>query len=223
MALSSLSFVSVDDLRTYVQAGGSGQDENFEKALNAGLTVILDVTARDWVSRGSQTEYHSVRGRRETLRLSQWPVKTVASVHESMDWPRVYDATTLLVEGTDYLVDNSLGEIRRISSGWRTCWAQGERAIKIVRTAGFSSTAEVVGAYTVAESLVEIARLASIQLSMAAGIFKQGDTKGWGDTDNTDTQGSVRRALSFLSGEDRDYLRSVARTEFGDRTWEIAA
>lgn len=227
MALSLYSFVDVPALKEYVGAGGDGQDGNYERALNAALRVVEGRQGREWVTRGSKTEYHSLRGGHRRIRMSQWPVKTVTSVHESTSWPRVWDSTTLLVEGTDYLVDNETGELRRIGGGGGLAyWACGERAVRVIRVAGYTqpfAASDTSGAYTRAEALDALAELTGLVLVIAAGIFKEGDTRGWGDTDTTDAQGAVRRALAYLSPSQLEALDSYRRIEFGERTWEIAA
>lgn len=226
MALSEFWFVGLDDLKPYVGAEGSGQDQNLEGALAAAHTALELRTGREWVTRGSKTELHSIRGRRERIRLSQFPCKTVTSVHESTSWPRVFDSTTLLVDGTDYLYDAQLGELRRVSGGALICWPSGERTVQVVRIAGFTSplaTADLAGAFTRAEALVALAELAQLVKVMAAGMFKEGDIKGWGESSTQNSAGFAQKALAYLTPAQLDQLDSYRSIDFGERTWEIAA
>lgn len=52
--------------------------------------------------------------------LPEYPIaeSAVIEVWESTTIPRVYDATTLLVEGTDYFVDRESGRLWRIGGRW---------------------------------------------------------------------------------------------------------
>lgn len=219
MALSQFSLITVDQLRDYMGLTGTGGVGNLEAAANAAIRMIERRQNREWVTRGPRYEFHTVRHpRRCELRLAQFPARTVTSVWESLAVPPVYDATTLLVEGTDYTVDHELGILTRITgAGAAGYWRQGERAIRVLRTAGFTApwaTTDAAGAYTAAQARDELGELIRWQLEIAAGMYKRGDEKAWGDTDNTDAMGSSSRALAFLSAADRDELDGMARVEW---------
>jgi len=226
MALSPFSIISVDDLRSYGGWTGSGQDENFERACNAASTAVERILGRLLVTRGSQTVYFSVRQTVEDLLLDQYPCKTVTAVYESTSFPRVWDSTTLLTADTHFYLDQQLGSLRRISGGYRTCWARGERVLRVDRTAGYSqpfASADSTGAYTRAEAQADLGELIGLALVIAAGVYKEGDTHAWGDGQSTDAQGTVTRALAYLSKAQQETLMSYARVEFGERKWEIVA
>lgn len=70
------------------------------------------------------------------LVLNKFPTSSVTSVHVSCDVPRVYDATTLLTAGEDYLVDSDAGILHRVDgSAWPTP-PQSVRVIYVVAFAG---------------------------------------------------------------------------------------
>lgn len=83
----------------------------------------------------SITEYrngHDV----DTLVMGEYPITDASAVQiwESKAFPRVYDATTLLVNGTDYVIESKTGIAQRASGKW----AAGMNAIKITYPAGFT-------------------------------------------------------------------------------------
>jgi len=61
-----------------------------------------------------------------------WPVVSVASVHESWDVPRVWDATTL-VATTDYLADSKGGILHRPYG----LWSKERQSIRTIYTVGY--------------------------------------------------------------------------------------
>ena len=113
-------------------------DATRDAALNALIaSVSADVAAhcgRVFES-GSATEYRNGRGM-TGIYVSRLPVTAVTSVHESVSVPRVYDATTLLVAGTDYDYDDATGKFYRMSGA---AWQDGEKAVKIVYTGGYAT------------------------------------------------------------------------------------
>lgn len=227
VSLAPYALIDVASLREYGGWPGSGQADRATWACNAATSAIERELGDRWlVTRGSTGFYFSPRQRVEVIRLPQFPCKTLASVHESTAFPRVYDSTTLLVDGTDYFYDAALGEIRRISGGSRTCWATGERGIKVVCTPGYTAphaASDADGAYTRAEAATDLGELIGLALVMAAGLYKEGDTKAWGDSQAQGDPGSVTRALAYLSAAQLEQLHSYRRVEFGERTWEVVA
>ena len=83
------------------------------------------------------TEYPRVRGAlAETLNLDVYPVTSITSIHVSTALPRVYATDELLVDGTDYIVEEGNGILHRVGGA---CWPMAVKAIKAVYVAGYAT------------------------------------------------------------------------------------
>ena len=211
MALSESHFVCTEaEYRLNAAAGGSDQKANIQAALRDTTTYMERLIGRSIVSRGAVTEYHTIpfQSWRESIRLNQYPLLTLTSVHESCASPRVYDATTLLVNGTDYVYIADTGEIRRLCSSELTTWRWGYRAIKVVYTAGWAQ-ADVPG------------ELKRICLFAATSMLKESALQRWGVSAATDDQGNYQRFIGYLPPDQLQMLQSYALEKYG-RTGEAA-
>jgi hypothetical protein len=209
MSLGTYALVTLEGLKGYIGASGSGQDDSLERCIDRATSWLESQTNRKFITRGNTTEYHSVRDGEHTIRVGEWPIATVVTVHETSVTPRVYGATALLVDGTDYQVVKELGLIRRISSSEPIRWLTGTRAIKVVYTYGYASTV------VVPEDLKQIA------LFVAVSMFKESDRARWGVSQVQDGLGMVTRYTGYLPGDMKEQLDGY-RHELFDRTWENA-
>lgn len=209
MSVGTYALVSLDELRAAIGAadGGPGQDANLEKCIDRATAWLENETNRKFITRGNTTEYHTVRDGEHTIRVAEWPITTVVSVHETTTIPRTYGATALLVDGTDYRVVKELGLIRRISSAELTRWQTGYQAIKVIYTYGYATSASVP------EDLKQIA------LFVAISMFKETDRARWGVSSVTDGLGTVTRYLGYLPPDMKSRLDGY-RHDLFDRTWE---
>ena len=113
--------------------------DSFNAHARALIESALD---RHLVTRGALTEYHSIDRHTHRIYLTQYPVISITSVHESA--ALTYDATTLLTSGTDYLLaDANAGALDRISGGGPIGWLAGYRVIQVVYSAGYADTSSV--------------------------------------------------------------------------------
>jgi hypothetical protein len=133
------ALASLQELKDYLPAHGDTEDDGLTKALNRASAILEARTDRHFVTRGELTEYHSVYDGRRLLELSQAPVISITSIHESASLPPVYDADSLLVPEEDYLVDRERGLVDRVCTGIPIGWASGRRAIRVVWSYGYRS------------------------------------------------------------------------------------
>jgi hypothetical protein len=209
MAAETWAAISSAEFRQRYSAGGTGQDGNIDAACNIATMAVEQRIDRLLVSRGAITEYHTIRDHLSTLYLGQWPLITLTSVHESLSTPPVYDATTLLVENTGFeKVDGQ--KLRRLSSGSPSCWAHGNRTVKVVYTAGYASTSVVPW------------DLKHVVYVVAASIFGEADRKRFGVSAATDAQGNYQRFQGYFTPELEAMLEPYKRRD-AHRTWELAA
>jgi hypothetical protein len=109
-----------------------------ESILNQSSALIENYLGRHIITRGSITEYHSFHAADSDLYTRQWPLISVASVHEDLN--REYNADDLLTVNTDYIVVGPPGKLQRIisSTGGEQSWLLGFRAIKVIYQAGYA-------------------------------------------------------------------------------------
>lgn len=72
----------------------------------------------------------------QRLQVKRPPIASVTSLHFSSALPRVYDATTVLVEGTDFIVSES--GLWVTLEAPRYAFGSGERAARLIYVGGFS-------------------------------------------------------------------------------------
>ncbi len=211
MPFPAYALISEDEFRTRFNAGGLDQKENIEAAIISATLELERLSDRLFVSRGSITEYHTIRSseRFEELWLGQYPFLSFTTVHEDTSSPPTYGAPTLLVAGTDYQTV-APDRIRRLSGGGGGAWwAPGNRSVRVVYTAGYANTAAVP--YDLKQLCFELAAL----------IFSENDKKRWGVQAQTDAAGNYQRFLGHITPDMEARINRYRRIEF-HRTWEVA-
>lgn len=163
MTLSTYSLLSLEELKAELRVKDVEKDTELIALANTVSEVIEAYLDRQIVTRGSLTEYHTmeVNGDRiyvPNLCLLDYPVISVTSIHEDTAWPRTYGASYLLTSGTDYQTHPPSGTVYRLTSpGAKYVWARGFRAIKVVYSAGYATTAAVPNTIkTVAKRLAAV-------------------------------------------------------------------
>lgn len=146
--LSAYSLLSLEELKDELRIADDGKNLALTILANTVSEVIEEYLSRQIVTRGSLTEYHTMEANGETLAaesvlsLLEWPAISITNVWEDTNWPRTYP--TPLTAGTDYQANNPTGRIHRLTSpGARYRWATGFRAVKVVYSAGYATTAAV--------------------------------------------------------------------------------
>lgn len=147
MAVSTYALVSLAEAKAAIPVVGSGNESAIEDLIDGVSVVIERTVGRHFVTRGSLTEYHTMRASTCDLYPRHYPIISVTTIHEDADWPRTYPASSALDVGDDYELAHSddSGEwwIRRLSTGGPFPWALGSKAIKLVYAAGYATTAVV--------------------------------------------------------------------------------
>lgn len=178
MALYSYSILALDELKRYLGVQGTEKDDLLEDIANEVTDEFERHLGRLLVTRGAITEYHTLPSgwslRTTELRPRQWPIITLTSVHESLDWPRVYTAATLLTVAEDYeIVRVQRDYIRRLGSHW-PC---GTRTVKLVYAAGYATTAAVPGRIKAQAKAYAALRWAELNRG-AFGVSSMSDPQG---------------------------------------------
>lgn len=211
MAAETWSAITSTEFRERFGAGGTGEAANIDAACNIATMTMEQRIDRLIVSRGSITEYHTLGPLDcfSSIYLGQWPWITVTSVHESLSNPPVYDATTLLVDGTGF-EKVAPDRLRRLSSGVPASWARGNRAIKVVYTAGYANTAAVPW------------DLKHVAFVIAAAIFEEQTKHRFGISSASDGAGNFQRFVGYFTPQLDELLAPYKRRD-AHRTWELAA
>ena len=112
-------------------------------ALPALISQVSDlIQGPTWCNRtfaqASVTEYPAPLSHYASVLFpSRPPIGTITSLHFSSAIPRVYDATTLLVEGTDYIVSADFNTIELVSA--RSLSGIRAKAFKLIYSGGYAT------------------------------------------------------------------------------------
>lgn len=199
------------------------QDDRKEAILNQLLVEIENLLDRQIVTRGSLTEFHSLKdGGRRVLYVSQYPLigaTNTITVHEDPNWEAApasaYGASALLVENVDYFVIKLAEEPAPYVKLYRLgrAWATGYRRIKVAASSGcgYANTAAVPTA------------IKGVCLEVAARAWRDRSKGEIGLLSRTDGMGTITRQLpALLLEEDKRKLRPYRREDLAP-TWERAA
>lgn len=118
-------------LKEQLQMTGTGNDA-FLTNLVARASAFIKTVTRRCLNQTTLTEYHDGTGD-DRIRLRDWPVGTVTSVHESMD--QAWDASTL-VAASDYIVDARLGRIIRKAG---VVFQRYPQSVRVIYQAGYAT------------------------------------------------------------------------------------
>lgn len=89
----------------------------------------------------AKTEYLNVNWATHIIQLTESPVNTITSVEERTGYGQNY--VTLTTGNYEYYLDEATDSLYRTTNGSNyKNWAQGPGAVKVVYTAGYSSTPE---------------------------------------------------------------------------------
>jgi hypothetical protein len=215
VSLFAYSLLSIEELKEHLQVSGEGKDHLLEMILTRVTDEIEDYLGRHIITRTTAveatrlTEYHTAPADFYELRTLQWPIITVTTVHEEILSPRLYGASALLVEGTNYEVIKGAKPrsiIRRISyTGTPYPWLTGHRAIKVVYSAGYADTANVPQ------------RIKAVALRYAEIIWDEHKRGAYGVSGQADGLGNYTRFASpTLSPDMKGSLANEMRSSF----WE---
>lgn len=176
-----------------IQQGDWREDARLTTLNDIARSLIEDYLDRHIVSRGSITEYHTVRPASAELYTRQFPLLTITSIHE--DDSRAFGATSLLTVNTDYIVSAPFGRILRISGSLPTVWLTTWRSVKIVYTAGYATTAVV-------DASLKHAALRTIAL-----LWNELKREEIGYSSISDAQGNISRLVP--GGLNQDVKRAI--------------
>lgn len=183
MALAANALLTLPELASHLdpaQSGTQDQTDSFERVINAASDIIQAHLGRSLITPSTDlVEYHTVDPYQSDLYMRDWPIVSVATVHE--DVTRAYGAGSLLVADTDYIVSKPLGKLIRVASGAGLgTWASGFRAVKVAYKPGWTVAALP-------------ARFKDAALFLCALLYKEQARANWGVSSITDAAGNFTR------------------------------
>jgi len=187
MALITGALLTAEQFIGVLGADSGAEASRIEDVINAASLMIENYCERQFVTRGALTEYHSPLGP-WTLYSKQYPIISVTSIHETLT--RTYDATTLLVENTDYVIESSdEGKIIRVAglTSGPMAWAIGYRTVKLIYAAGYKSPTGGAAGAALPDDLVAIAR------RLCARMWKEQERRQWDVQSQSDAAGNFQR------------------------------
>jgi len=192
----------------------------FTGAVTLALAGVVGAGSGDTLDVGTSagyTELYSPNGCSALIRPIEYPVLSVAAVHED-PITRAFGPDTLLVAGTDFELrgqDTISRAIARVLAGRDIPWRAGRRGVQARMSAGWRGTAGVPRS------------VRGVVLELAAWFNAFSDGKSWGTTDRQDGTGNVTYSGpprltdelgARLSGEHRSELMPTA-----ERGWSEVA
>lgn len=130
-------FRQMADIRAAGAAAGNEytdaheDDDRIDQLLDQ-VTTEARMVLRQNITQQLTTERQDGRAVRQLV-IGEQPVIGLVSVHETQDEPRLYDATTLLVEDTDYLLDDA-GVLHRLAG---CVWLPGPNTVQVKAVTGW--------------------------------------------------------------------------------------
>jgi hypothetical protein len=207
MALATNALLTAEQLGDILGTGAGGSASLIEDVIASASSMIERFLAgRQLVTRGALTEYYSPRGDSSGLYLNQYPIISVTSVHET--YARTYDATTLLVVDTDYVIETDEGALVRVAGATYgpTPWAGGYRAVKAIYVAGYKSPSGGAVGTALPADLVAIAR------RLCARMWKEQERRQWDVSSQSDAAGNFTRfGAATLTDAEKDALMPYMR------------
>jgi hypothetical protein len=206
VALAANALLTVPELLLHLDPGQSGtqdQTDSMERAINAASDIIQAHLGRSLITPGSDlVEYHTVMPYQSEILTLDWPISSVATVHE--DVTRAYGASALLVVDTDYVVSKPGGKLIRVAAGaGEATWSPGFRAVKVTYKPGWTVAALP-------------ARFKDAALFLCALLYKEQTRGNWGVSTITDAAGNFTRlSVDHLPASVRGTLDAETGRVFG--------
>lgn len=131
-----MPFTTLAAVKAALNITESGDDALISQLIPQVDDLFATLLGRDIFNAAGIVEYPVVRGVDTTmLFLRRWPEVVVNSLWVSTDYPRVFDATTLLTEDENYIVEPDTGIVHRVGD----YWTRSPRAIKVDYDGGYST------------------------------------------------------------------------------------
>lgn len=182
-----MSLTTLANVKAFKNVTASDHDVELLRLIPAVDAFIAQYCNRV-LEQATVTEYHSGRAGQTTLRLKQYPVASITSLHDDVD--RVYGADTLLV-AADYVLTDPAAGLAQLDG---FTFEEGLHNIKIVYVGGFPVGSNDLK--LLEQAAIELVWLARDKGDKALlGLQSRSIADGRVDTFNTDWPAGVRELL----------------------------
>lgn len=197
MAVLAASLITAAQFKLYLgpEYAGATNDSLFELLIDS-VSEMFNRHIGGTLAKMTYTDAYFDGNGQESLILSNFPIVSVASIHED---------GVLLTEGAtaDYVVDYAVGMIHRVGGRW----LRGRKTLKINYTAGYVVQGASPGAG-------ETALPADLKLGcmiQAAREWKKSQGSEWGETSRSFPDGSTSHVERGLLKEVEEILQKYRR------------
>lgn len=123
--------------------GSSVDDDRLNALIAAADKIVRGIACRPLLEEASRVEFVEIDGcGRNSFALDLYPVTSIASIHVSTAFPRVYDATTLISSDRYVITGRGRDRVIRLDGG---IWPNTEdcpQSVRVVYTGGYSTGPE---------------------------------------------------------------------------------
>lgn len=135
-----VQLVDLPATREALGLNGPEKDSLLDSLIDRASDVVVGYLNRDIRNDSTLTFHADIWAAVSELRLPDWPIRSITEVKETDDGS-IVTATqgTVLVEDIDYIQDNALGSLIRVTDGVPTTWATGLGAVRIQWQVGYAS------------------------------------------------------------------------------------
>lgn len=180
VSLAANALIDEDEFASYIGSGTTIDVDGARRAINRASDILCE-----WLGRPSLiapasplVEFHTVPPGTSRIHLLDWPVASVATVHE--DAAREYGAATLL-DTDQYMLSKPSGTLIRVEpGGGEAAWLTGLRAVRVSLTPGYAIAAVP-------------ARFKDAAGNLAAMLWAEKKRAQFGATGMSDGQGNFTR------------------------------
>ncbi len=185
-----MSLTTLANVKAFKNITASEHDAEILRLIPA-VDAFLEQYCNRVLEQATVTEYHSGRESQTVLRLKQYPVASITSIHDDVD--RVYGADTLLAPA-DYVLEDAQAGLVRLDG---VSFDEGIHNVKIVYVGGFAAASNERA--SLEQAAIELVWLARDKGDKALlGLQSRSIADGRVDTFNTDWPAGVKEILDGL-------------------------
>lgn len=190
-----MALTTAANLKAFKNITASEHDAEFARLIPVVDQFIAQYCNRATLEQTTVTEYHSARAGQMTLKLRQYPVASITSLHDDVD--RIYGADTLLA-ATDYVLEDEQAGIVQLDG---TSFNEGLKNVKVVYVAGYAAGSAPLK--LLEQAAIELIWLARDKGDKALlGLQSRSIADGRVDTFNTDWPAGVQAILDTFKKVD---------------------
>lgn len=121
----------------------SVDDDRLNLLIAAAEKIVRGIARRPLLEEAGKVEFVEIDGcGRNAFCLDLYPVTSIASIHVSTSFPRVYDATTLISSDRYVITGRGRDQVVRLDGGTWPNTEEFPQSVRVVYTGGYSTGPE---------------------------------------------------------------------------------